>query len=373
MNDLIDAVPATAIRAYLQRIATGPELSKPLTLAEARHAMQLILAGDVDPVQAGIFLIALRMKRETDDETKGVLEAIRAPEVEVAVDELVDIADPYDGRARSLPVSPFLPSVLAACGVAAYSHGVALLGPKYGVTHHQVLEAAGVDVNVSPQQAAIHLANPNVGWAYLDQASFKPDLHALVELRTQIVKRPVLTTVEVLGAPLRGRVRTHFVTGYVHKPYPRIYALLARHAGFATALLVRGVEGGVVPSLRQSGRLFYYRDFAPEAFIDVEPRDLGIEQSVRAAPIPETPDDESADRATMQWQRTPVVEAAVREGIAALDGSAGPVRDSLIYSAAACLWNVRRFESIPIAANRVREVLDNGAARAHFAAATAAG
>jgi len=46
----------------------------------------------------------------------------------------------------------------------------------------------------------------------------------------------------------------------VHKPYPRIYALLARHAGFDSALLVRGVEGGVVPSLRQTGVCFSYRN-----------------------------------------------------------------------------------------------------------------
>jgi uroporphyrin-III C-methyltransferase/precorrin-2 dehydrogenase/sirohydrochlorin ferrochelatase len=35
----------------------------------------------------------------------------------------------------------------------------------------------------------------------------------------------------------------------VHKPYPRIYALLARHAGFDSALIVRGVEGSVIPLL----------------------------------------------------------------------------------------------------------------------------
>ncbi|MFQ6021824.1 MAG: hypothetical protein ACE5NW_03805 [Acidiferrobacterales bacterium] len=33
-----------------------------------------MLEGKVDPVQAGVFLIALRMTRETDDEHKGVLQ-----------------------------------------------------------------------------------------------------------------------------------------------------------------------------------------------------------------------------------------------------------------------------------------------------------
>ncbi len=51
--------------AILQGIATGPELNKNISQSEARCAMELILERQVDPVQAGIFLIALRMKRET--------------------------------------------------------------------------------------------------------------------------------------------------------------------------------------------------------------------------------------------------------------------------------------------------------------------
>ena len=86
--------------------------------------MRLILEGRIEPVQAGIFLIALRMKRETDDENKGILEALRdvTRAVTAPVDTLVDIADPYDGFRRSLPMSPLLPAVLAACGVPVISH-----------------------------------------------------------------------------------------------------------------------------------------------------------------------------------------------------------------------------------------------------------
>jgi anthranilate phosphoribosyltransferase len=65
--------------------------------------------------------------------------------------------------------------------------------------------------------------------------------------------------VEVLARPIHGRRSTYRVTGYVQKPYPPIYALLARHAGYDSALLVRGVEGGVIPSLRQTGVCFNYR------------------------------------------------------------------------------------------------------------------
>ena len=95
----IPAEPAALMRSILQRIATGPELSKDISREEAYAGMRLVLDGQVDPVQAGVFLIALRMKRETDDETRGLLDAVRdATRAAIApVDEIVDIGDPYDG------------------------------------------------------------------------------------------------------------------------------------------------------------------------------------------------------------------------------------------------------------------------------------
>ena len=72
--------------------------------------MRAILEGQVDPVQAGIFLIALRMKRETDDECKGVMEAIldATQMVTAPADEVFHVVDPYDGFNRTLPSAPFL-------------------------------------------------------------------------------------------------------------------------------------------------------------------------------------------------------------------------------------------------------------------------
>ncbi len=358
--------PTAMMRSILKRIATGPELSKDISLEEARAGMQFILDGKIDPVQAGIFLIALRMKRETDDENKGVLEAIRAATATVTapVDEVVDIADPYDGFNRTLPAAPFLPAVLAACGVPAVSHGVERMGPKYGVTHRQVLHAAGVPVELSPAQAAARLGDPAVGWAYVDQRAFCPKLHDLAPLRTLIVKRPVITTVEVLTGPIRGRKKTHLVTGYVHKPYPRIYALLARHSGFDSALIVRGVEGGVIPSLRQTGKVFYYHERGEEQPVEFMPADLGIDQPVRAPQIPGAAmrEGDEGDDVVAKFDPAIVAKAAAEAGLEALAGKPGPTRESLVYGAALCLWHLKRHDSLKSAAEAVRQVLDSGKA-----------
>ena len=97
------------IHSIIQRIATGPELSKNIETEEAEVAMSAILSGEIDEVQAAIFLIALRMKRETMEENIGILEALLkfTDCQKIDVDNLVDIGDPYSGYNRSIPISAF--------------------------------------------------------------------------------------------------------------------------------------------------------------------------------------------------------------------------------------------------------------------------
>jgi anthranilate phosphoribosyltransferase len=362
MNAIIDIDTSITLRSCIQKVATGPEFSKNLSFDEARAAMRSILSGDADPVQAAVFFISLRMKREVDAENKGILQGIidMTDRVEAPVDELVDIADPYDGFAHGLPASPFLPAVLAACGVAAVSHGVEAVGPKFGVTHRKVLRCAGINVDLTPTEAGLRLGIPQIGWAYVDQRQFCAPLHDLVDLRQRIVKRQVLTTVETLVRPVCGRVKTHLLTGYVHKAYPPVYAELGRYAGFDSALIVRGVEGGVTPSLQQSGKMFYYRDRGNEQFMEVEPKSLGIYQASRAVPLPKSV-TETIDSGTL-------AQLAADTGLAALRGQHGPTYDSLVYTAALTLAHLQRYGSLQAAADAVRSVLNSGAALAHFQA-----
>lgn len=358
---------AATMHSIIQRIATGPELSKDISLEEARLGMQAILENAVDPVQAGIFFIALRMKRETNDEFKGILDAIlhATRRITAEVDEVVDIADPYDGYNRCLPAAPFLAPLLAELGVAAVNHGLEAVGPKYGVTARHVLAAAGVAVDLDPAAAAARLADPTIGWSYVDQAQFCPALHDLLPLRKKIIKRQAITTVETQAMPIRGRHKTHLVTGYVHKPYPPIYAMLARHAGFDSALIVRGVEGGVVPSLRQTGRASRYENHGEEYEIDFDPAALGIEQTARAVPLPDhLPKTERADEVVIAVDIAATAQAAAAAGLGALRGEKGASYDSLVLSASLILHHLGRAPSLAAAAQQVRAALDSGRAAA---------
>ncbi len=355
--------PKLLMRSIIQRIATGPDLSKDISREEAHLGTKAIIENQIDPVQVAIFFIALRMKRESMDENIGVLDAVleTTRRVTAEVDEVVDIGDPYDGYNRCLPTAPFLGPLLAEFDVHAVSHGLDRVGPKYGVTARHILQAANVPVDLSPQEAAARLSNPKLGWTYIDQAQSNPGLHSLVGLRAQMIKRQVLTTVEVLSKPIAGRKKTHFITGFVHKPYPPIYAELARVAGFDTACIIRGVEGGVVPSLRQPGRYFHYHDKGPESEVTIDPAELGIQQDVRSVPLPgavSTAEGEDEIVAAIDIPAT--ARAAAEAGMAALQGNKGSFYDSLILSGAIVLHHVGKAESLKDAASMIRTVLDSG-------------
>ncbi len=362
-----------AMRSYIQRVATGPEYSKDISFEEARDAMTHILNGSADPVQAGIFLIALRMKRETLDENGGCLQAIidAANIVSADVDHVIDIADPYDGYTRGLPVSPFIPAVLAACGLPSVSHGAEAVGPKYGATHRKVLRAAGINVDFNMQQAVEKINDAEVAWAYLDQKTICPSLHDLIPLRTQIVKRPVITTVEVLIGPIRGKKSTTLMTGYVHKPYPPVYEHLAKISGFNSAVLVRGVEGGVIPSLKQESKYFQYTNKEQEVGeltdVEIHPDQINIQQDVRAVPLPELDAAKTAgDETAAKIDSDQLAAEAAKVGVAALQGEQGPARDSLIYSSAIMLTHLKYENDLQSSAEKVRTVLDSGKALNHF-------
>jgi anthranilate phosphoribosyltransferase len=358
------------MHSIIQRVATGPELSKDISQDEARAGMRAILDGHIDPVQAAIYLIGLRMKRETPDENRGVLDGIidRTERITADVDELVDIGDPYDGYNRTLPASPFLPALMAACGIPAVSHGMETVSPKFGVTHRQVMRAAGKNDSLTSQQAAEQIANSDIGWAYVDQSQFCPKLNDLTDFRTLVIKRPTITTVETETMPICAKGKTHHVCGYVHKPYPPVYAMLAAHSGFDTALLVRGIEGGVIPSLRQPGKLFSYKGETVVREADPSPQELGFEHELRAVPVPESCKQEegSKEEVTGEYNREAFAKAAVEAGLAALGGEKGMTYDALVYGAANILWHLGKYDSIAEAADFVRGVLDSGEALKRF-------
>jgi len=367
------------LTAVLQKIATGPHLSKDLTEDEAYEAMNAIQSGDVNDVQSGIFFIALRMKRETADEMVGVFRSIldAAPKHIVEVPELVTLSDQYAGYSRGLPASAFIPAVLSALSIPSVAHSPKTMSPKYGLTVLSVLEACGVQASESLESAAKILEHDS-GWVVIDQSVITPKLAALNGLRDLMVKRPCLSTLECCVRPFHAKTVNHLVTGYVHKPYPPIYAMCADVAGFDSATFVRGVEGGVVPSVAQVSRYFpWHREEHAAVLaehrsqsndqqqtthvipfdeiglteVPINPSELGIEQSDRASPWPDV--DASNHSAA--------ASECAELGMAALQGEVGLLRDAVRLGTAVTVAGLRR-ESLNSALESVDAVLASGQA-----------
>lgn len=272
-----------AMRDLLQRVAVGPHGSRDLCAEDAREAMRLCLSREASDVQIGVFLIAERLKRETEEENWGFLQAlVDASRVRVGpAAQVVSLADPYDGFKRVPHYGPVVAAVLASCGLPACVHGVADLAPKHGITGRQVLEAMGVPLDIgrgeaSVDAAAARLADPERGAAYLDLEDYCPSLSALGELREEIAKRPFLATLDKLITPLRGAEATHLVAGFVHPGYEHLLVSMARLSGFASGLIVRGREGFIDPHVHRETEVVGFRGDADAVATTLQPKGLGL-------------------------------------------------------------------------------------------------
>ena len=87
MNDIFDKMEVDdKVRDVIKRLAIGPHKSQELSAEETEAVTSAILEQVIDPVQAGVFLIALRMKGETLEEFRGVLIALRAHAIRAKVE-----------------------------------------------------------------------------------------------------------------------------------------------------------------------------------------------------------------------------------------------------------------------------------------------
>lgn len=350
-------LPIEAMREAIQNIAVGPDRGRNISRGMASIVMGGILAGEISDIQVAVFLIALRMKRESIPEFLGLYDALKGASlsIEASVDEVIVLADPFDGYVRNVTMTPFIPAVLAACGHHAIIHGVETVGPKHGVTTHKVIKTAGGNPLKSVACVAGELSN--FKWGYVDQSQYAPSLFALRELRDSIVKRTALTTLERLLMPIRGKQASHLALGYVHKAYPEIYATVAKSAGYDSVLLLKGVEGGLAPALNKPLRRFFFDQALPD--------DINSEKQ-----LIETQSIFSASSAAQVSTEADQVAECVSLGLEVLAGINAKTtilaRNSLCLAAGQILNEHESNLSLAQAVEKVEACLDNGSAKARF-------
>ncbi len=150
------------MRTALARIAERDDLAR----EEMRAVMTLIMTGEATPAQIGAFLMGLRMKGETLDEITGAVEVMRGLAVPVAVtgEHLVDIVGTGGDGANLFNVSTAASFVVAAAGGHVAKHGNRSVSSSSGSA--DLLEAAGVWLELSPEQVAECVARVGVGFMF---------------------------------------------------------------------------------------------------------------------------------------------------------------------------------------------------------------
>ncbi len=341
MSELSES-PYERMRFFLREIGQGPRAGRDLTREEARDAMSLILSQEATRAQMGGFLLLQRYKGESPEELAGFAEAVRAGarSIRPKVDGLLDIGSPYDGRKRSIVVSPTSAIVTAAAGVPIVMHGEKGIGPKFGVPIGDVLEALRVDIDGDPDE--VQRSIEEVGAGYMRSSWFVPQVFALRKLRAEIALRSCLNTVEKIYN-LAGA--DYGLLGLTHLPYMEKMMATVQEMGFRRVLIVQGIEGNEDAPTSRPCRAFLW-DGGGTTELRIDAGEYGLQPASK---------EEMAGGDAM-------FNAAIAERI--LDGEMGAYRDLVLLNAGLRVFLAERAKTIAEGIERAREAIDSGAARA---------
>ena len=150
------------IQTALGRIAEKQNLS----IEEMVDVMRQIMSAGSTDVQIGAFLLGMRIKGETIDEIAGGVQVLRefASGVKVDGPKLVDIVGTGGDGANLFNVSTAASFVVAAAGGRVAKHGNRSVSSSSGSA--DVLEAAGVRLDISPEQVAQCVNDLGIGFMF---------------------------------------------------------------------------------------------------------------------------------------------------------------------------------------------------------------
>lgn len=219
-------------------LGKGKKGSRPLTQAEAYHAMKMILANEVLPEQLGAFLMLMRVKEETPEELAGFVLAARESCHLAGDSVLVDLDwATYAGKRRHLPWFLLSALLLAENGIKVFMHG----SPGHSTNRvytENMLSYLGHEVATSIEQAKRQLANHHFSYLSLDLIC--PKLHEIIELRPILgLRSPVHTLVKLLN-PFNAK---YSIQGIFHPSYRSVHQQAAALLQQPHAAALKG-EGG---------------------------------------------------------------------------------------------------------------------------------
>jgi len=326
---------ATAIATVIE----GHDLDE----ADMEAVMRLIMTGQTTPAQIGGFLVGLRMKGETVDEIAAAAKVMRelATAVEISGPHLVDTCGTGGDGASTFNISTASAIVTAAAGGRVAKHGNRSVSSSSGSA--DVLEAAGVKLDINPAQVAACIDQVGVGFLFAPQhhSAMKHAIGPRKEMR-------VRTLFNLLGPLTNPAAAPNQVLGVFSADWVEPLAQVLKQLGSQHVLVVHAEDGLDEISIAAPTRVAELRNGKITTYT-VTPEDFGMQ----AASLDAIAVENAAQSLAM-------IDAV-------FDDQPGPARDIVCLNAGAAIYAAGLTDSLNEGVARASEVIASGRAKQTFA------
>ena len=324
-------------QAALQRVIEHREIFHD----EMVSLMRQIMGGEVSPVMIAAIVTGLRVKKETIGEIAAAATVMRELSTKVDVADstrLVDTCGTGGDGAHTFNISTAAMFVAAAAGARIAKHGGRSVSSSSGSA--DVLEALGVNINLSPAQVAECLAETGVGFM------FAPNHHSAMKHAAPVRRELGVRTIFNILGPLTNPANAPYqVMGVFHPDLVGIQVRVLQRLGSQRALTVFGREG--LDEISISGRTLVgeLKDGQVTEY-EVHPEDFNL-------PV--------HDPRSLQVANVDESKAML---LGALDNQPGAARDIVALNAGASIYVCGQAETLAAGVALAFEVMASGAARA---------
>lgn len=259
----MDIQTALGLIAEKQNLSTG----------EMTDVMRQVMSGDATDVQIGAFLLGMRIKGETIDEIVGGVRVLRefASGVDVSGPNLVDIVGTGGDGANLFNVSTAACLVVAAAGGRVAKHGNRSVSSSSGSA--DLLEAAGVQLDITPEQVANCVDEINVGFMFAL-------MHHSAMRHVSLARRELglRTLFNILGPMSNPAGLTRQLIGVYDRNLCRMVAQVLGRLGSEHVLVVHSNDGLDEISLADDTHVAELHNGVVTEYT-ISPEQLGVERS----------------------------------------------------------------------------------------------
>ncbi len=311
---------------------------KDLTKKEAMVLMEEMLGDKLLPSRIAAILTALRMKGETVEEILGFITVMRKHMIKVKTDGVViDTCGTGGDGKETFNISTVVAYVVAGAGVPVAKHGNRNASSLCGSA--DVLEALGMNINLSPQQAGKMLAK--TGFAFLFAPLFHPGMKHVGQVRRELKIRTVFNYLGPFVSPAGVKRQIIGVPGI---KLAEKLAKVATSLNYEHLLLISSMDGLDEISISADTILFEVKGKKVKK-ITISPKQFGIQKVSKEKLL----------------GREKEMNAEIIKKI--LLGERGSRRDIVILNSAAALFVAGKVRTIKDGVSLAEESIDSGRAQ----------